>query len=127
VSVLNDDVLILDVPEASETLAKPLHSWRSSAWPTAEEEAYAGHLRGRLPLSGERRDEEGGGARDEGSPIHYWITSSARASTEGGMVRPSAFAVLRLITSSNLVGCSTGRSAGLAPFRILSTKTAVRR
>jgi hypothetical protein len=27
-----------------------------------------------------------------------------------------AFAVLRLITNSNLVGCSTGRSAGLAPL-----------
>ncbi len=37
------------------------------------------------------------------------------------MVRPSALAVLRLMTSSNFVGCSTGRSAGLAPFRILST------
>ena len=30
-------------------------------------------------------------------------------------------AVLRLMTSSNLVGCWTGRSAGLAPFRILAT------
>jgi hypothetical protein len=29
-------------------------------------------------------------------------------------------AVFRLTTSSNLVGCSTGRSAGLAPLRILS-------
>ena len=28
------------------------------------------------------------------------------------MVRPSALAVLRLITGSNLVGCSIGRSAG---------------
>ena len=27
-----------------------------------------------------------------------------------GTVRPSAFAVLRSITSSNFVGCSTGRS-----------------
>jgi hypothetical protein len=26
-----------------------------------------------------------------------------------------------LITTSTLVGCSTGRSAGLVPFRILST------
>ena len=32
-----------------------------------------------------------------------------------------AFAVLRLITSSNLVGCSTGRSAGFAPLKIRST------
>ena len=35
------------------------------------------------------------------------------------IVSPSAFAVLRLITSSNFVGCSTGRSAGFAPFQDL--------
>src|SRR6478672_2473026 len=34
----------------------------------------------------------------------YSITSSARAMSVGGTVRPSAFAVLRLITSSNLTG-----------------------
>jgi len=33
----------------------------------------------------------------------------------------SALAVLRLIANSNFVGCSTGRSAGFAPLRILST------
>src|SRR5215475_7092947 len=35
---------------------------------------------------------------------HYSITSSARASSVGGTSRPSALAVLRLITSSYLVG-----------------------
>ena len=59
-------------------------------------------------------------------PVHL-ISLLARASTSGGIVRPICFAVLRLITSSNFVGCSTGRSAGLAPFRILSTKYATRR
>src|SRR4029453_11935717 len=54
------------------------------------------------------------------TPI-YWITLSAWKRRVGGIVRPRACAVLRLITSSNLVGCSTGRSAGLAPFRSLST------
>ena len=34
------------------------------------------------------------------------------------MSRPSTFAVVRLMTNSNLVGCSTGRSAGLAPLRM---------
>jgi hypothetical protein len=34
----------------------------------------------------------------------YSMTSSARMSSDGGTVRPSAFAVLRLILSSNLVG-----------------------
>jgi hypothetical protein len=53
--------------------------------------------------------------------IIYLITRSARASTFGGIVRPICLAVLRLITNSNFVGCSTGMSAGFAPFRILST------
>jgi hypothetical protein len=43
----------------------------------------------------------------------YSITSSARSRNDSGIVRPSAFAVLRLIASSNLVGCSTGTSATL--------------
>src|SRR4029434_4472912 len=51
----------------------------------------------------------------------YSITSSARTSKEGGTVRPSSLAVFRLITNSNLVGCSTGRSEGLVPLSILST------
>jgi hypothetical protein len=43
------------------------------------------------------------------------------------MVRPSALAVFVLMTSSNLVGCSMGRSAGFAPLKILSAKLAARR
>src|SRR5271169_3721385 len=46
----------------------------------------------------------------------YSITSSAIASTPGGMVSPSAFAVLRLIISSNFDTLSTGRSAGFSPL-----------
>ena len=37
----------------------------------------------------------------------------------GGTVNPSVFAVLRLITSSNLTDCVTGRSAGFVPLRTL--------
>src|SRR5262249_43489893 len=61
-----------------------------------------------------------------GHPPHHSITSSARCCKNKGTSSPSAFAVLRLMTSSNFVGCSTGRSAGLAPLKILSTKTARR-
>jgi hypothetical protein len=50
----------------------------------------------------------------------YSITSSAISSKSRLIVRPSAFAVFRFITSSNLVGCCTGNSAGFAPLRILS-------
>src|SRR5262249_31641115 len=59
--------------------------------------------------------------RGRNLPPNYSITSSARARSVGGMVIPSGSAVLRLITSSNLVGCSTGRSEGFAPLNILST------
>jgi hypothetical protein len=47
------------------------------------------------------------------APFHS-ITSSARASSVGGISRPSILAVWALMTNSNLVDCSTGRSAGLA-------------
>jgi hypothetical protein len=50
----------------------------------------------------------------------YSITSSARASNIGGIVRPSACAVIRFTTRSNLVGCSIGMSAGFAPRKILN-------
>src|SRR5215471_629086 len=58
--------------------------------------------------------------RDELAPPHS-STSSARASSIGGTSRPSALAVLRLMTSSYFVGACTGRSAGFSPFRMRST------
>src|SRR5262249_12643177 len=59
--------------------------------------------------------------RYELPPLHHSITSSARASTEDGTSSPSAFAVLRLMISSYLVGDCTGRSPGFSPLRIRST------
>jgi hypothetical protein len=58
--------------------------------------------------------------QDRKWPFHS-ITSSARPSNVGEIGSSSIFAVFRLITSSNLMGCSTGKSLGFAPFRILST------
>src|SRR5262245_53516100 len=57
----------------------------------------------------------------------HLITLSARARTFGGIVKPLCLAAFRLTMSSNFFGCSTGRSAGLAPLRILSTYVAARR
>ena len=45
------------------------------------------------------------------------MTSSARASSKGGTVMSSALAVLRLITSPNVVGWKTGGSVGFTPLR----------
>src|SRR5215203_4607009 len=54
-------------------------------------------------------------------PPSHSITSSARARSVGGIVRPSALALLTLRTRLNRVGCSIGISPGLAPRRMAST------
>src|SRR4029453_14852235 len=63
--------------------------------------------------------------RHERAPSHS-ITSSARARSAWGISRPSALAVLRLITSSYLVGACTGISAGFSPLRMRSTEPPAR-
>jgi hypothetical protein len=50
--------------------------------------------------------------------LGYSITSSARARSVGGTSMPSVLAVFRLTTSSNVVGCCTGRLAGFSPLRM---------
>ena len=59
--------------------------------------------------------------RANSSKVPHSITSSARASTAAGNSNPIAFAVLRLTTSSYLVGACTGMSAGFSPLRMRST------
>ena len=56
-----------------------------------------------------------------GARRSHSITSSARASKVAGMSRPIVLAVLRLITSSNVAGCSIGISPGFAPEMIFFT------
>jgi hypothetical protein len=55
------------------------------------------------------------------SKMLYSMTSSARARRDGETSMPSDRAARRLIVNSNLVACKTGRSAGLAPLRMLPT------
>ena len=57
----------------------------------------------------------------------YSITSSARFCTDCGTVMPSVFAVLRLRSSSILLACCTGKSAGFSPLRIRPTYPPARR
>jgi hypothetical protein len=56
--------------------------------------------------------------REDFASLHHSITSSARASTVGGTSNPSIIAVAKLMTSSNLLACTTGKSADLAPLRM---------
>src|SRR5262245_51073714 len=71
-----------------------------------------------------RRERPRCGAAEQGdelAPFYHSITLSARTTNVLGTSWPIAFAVLRLMTSSNLVGCSTGRSPGFAPRRSLAS------
>src|SRR5262249_24893979 len=117
-SIVDDDILALDPPELAQRLPE-----RVEVGPRKyPKKPYPAHLPGLLRLGSERPSEERTPeCADERSPLHYSITSSARPSSEGGIVRPRALAVLRLMTSSNLVGLSIGRSPGLAPLRIRAT------
>src|SRR5437879_3148404 len=67
------------------------------------EHADAPHVRSRR-LRPKRdcasRRTDGNGGAEKVAPVH-WITSSARSSSDCGIVSRSALAVLRLMTSSN--------------------------
>src|SRR6516162_7227986 len=106
----DDNIATLNV--AKVTQARPQsHGSTKLRSETQEPNNRDFHLRLRA-----RRERPRSGAaeqRDELASLHS-ITSSAATSRFCGSVTPRAFAVLRLITSWNLVGCSTGRSAGLA-------------
>jgi len=60
------------------------------------EDADSVEFRRLLRLAGERSGEQCCEARDECAALHHSITWSARSSSDGGMVRPSARAVFRL-------------------------------
>src|SRR5215211_6046995 len=79
-----------------------------------------------LPACHQRPRRSAAESQDERAPPHS-ITSSARTRSVGGIVRPRVFAVFALMTSSNLVGCSTGSSPGFSPLKILSMKEANRK
>src|SRR6516162_8848036 len=67
---------------------------------------------------GKRPRSSAADERDELAPLNHSITSSARAESVGGTSMPSTFAVLRLMTNSNLVVCTVGSSVVLAPLRM---------
>src|SRR5262249_45769612 len=101
---------ILDRDRASlapAEFAQPLHERGGPAAPgrrrTRAEKADGRQLCRLLRSRRERPGRRAAKQRDELAPLHS-ITSSARASRDGGTVRPSASAVLRLMTSSYLFG-----------------------
>src|SRR5262249_22816940 len=82
---------------------------------------------GRLLRARRERPRRRAAEQREGlAPLHS-ITSSARSRNVPGILRGRASAVVRLMTRSNLIGCSTGMSPGFAPRKILSTWSPARR
>src|SRR5262249_41200808 len=98
--VRHRDVLTFDVAGFVEALMERGHVALRGLGRSGIDEAHDRHrrlLRARRERPRRRAAEE----RDERAAPHS-ITSSAIAKTPGGIVRPSALAALRLITSSNL-------------------------
>jgi hypothetical protein len=76
-----------------------------------------------FPAAGRRRERTRGRAaeqRYERAAPHS-ITSSARASSAGGTVRPRPLAVFKLMISSTFVACCTGNAETFSPRRIRAT------
>ena len=53
---------------------------------------------------------------------HHSTTSSATSRNSRLIVSPKSLAAFRLTTSSNLIGCSTGNSAGLLGHQLWAKK-----
>src|SRR5262249_22803068 len=80
-----------------------------------------------LASSGNQKHEtDAMSALGQKQTLAYSIISSAVCCRCSGTVRPSALAVLRLITSTNLVGACTGRLRGSSPFNMRSIYSADR-
>src|SRR6516162_6780780 len=115
--VLDRHVLALDVPGFVEAFTERSGNARGGIGRPNVDEADDRHCR-LLRARHQRPRGRAAEKREELAALHHSITSSARASSVGGTSMPSAFAVLMLMMSSNLVGCITGKSAGFAPFKM---------
>src|SRR5262245_59685432 len=117
-AIFQPQVASLNIAQFAKTLPQALDRWVGKR----RDDADRHRPRRRCRMSDARpRSRSAANERDELATAAHSITSSARASSVGGTSRPSAFAVLRLITNSNLVGCWTGRSPGFSPLRMRST------
>src|SRR6516164_1109130 len=103
-------------------LSKPLAKCGERQIRSGRAAADVADYRHRLLLRGQTvtRRNRAGHQQQQLAAVHSMI-SSTRARIDGVMVSPRALAVLRLTTSSKIVGCWTGKSAGLAPLRICPT------
>src|SRR5262249_1497792 len=120
-AIFDQNITAVDKTGFAQPQAKCRYKIGSRLKPAAMEKSDYRH-RGLLAPPRERpRRGRAAEQRDERAALYrcsHLITSSARASSDGGTVRPSTLAACALMTSSNLVDCTTGSSAGFAPLRM---------
>ena len=117
VAGFNDDVPALNETDFRKALAQghtEAREWHKRGAPEEANHRHSLLLRPRPERPHRRRAAN----RSNELPPPHSITSSARANSVAGTVMPSTRAVLRLMASSNLVGCKTGRSLGFSPFNM---------
>src|ERR1700730_2532867 len=128
---LDGEILSLGITKLPHTLGKSIENFGYGSARCARNESdppdlpcllYAGSERQHRCHPAEQCDEFA-----SSYCCAHSITSSASCWRRKGTSRPIALAVLRLMTSSNLVGACTGSSAGLSPLRMRSTYAAARR
>src|SRR5262249_28288094 len=102
-AIFDPHIAAIDEAGVAETLVKRRHTEFCTAGNSHAQIADGRLLRARRQRPEHWRCRPAADERDALAPPHS-ITSSARASRFGGTSIPSAFAVLRLITSSNFVG-----------------------
>src|SRR5262249_52238922 len=116
-AVVDRHVLALDIAGFFEALAKSAQALCNRFGRSDLEKPNHRHRR----LLRARRERPRGGCtaekRYELAALQS-ITSSARASSVGGTLRPRARAVGRFIANTNLADCTTGKSAGFSPLMI---------
>src|SRR5262249_13703942 len=116
-AIVDDDILAFGKPKLAqlgyEDLIARSRNRIVRAWTQNADAPQALRL---LRARHERPRGRAAEKRYELSPLHS-ITSSASASSVGGNSSPSASAVCKLITNSNLLACRIGKSAGFSPLR----------
>src|SRR5262249_49368999 len=115
-TVFDRDILALAKAGLFQTFAKCAQAVRESIRRYRGEKSDDRH-RPLLRPRHQRRCRRAAKQRDELAPLHS-ITSSAATSSLSGTVSRKILAVWALMTSSNLVDCKTGKSAGFVPFRM---------
>jgi hypothetical protein len=96
-SMFNDDVLPFHVAAFAQSFQECREPSGHQGRGSSPEKADSVNIAGLLRLGGERGGEHGSQPRYERAAVDHSMTGSARSSSDGGTVRPSALAVLRLI------------------------------